>query len=55
MNRIKNGGVDISYIWTAESWLYLAIIVDFYSRRIIGWEARDRMKKDLAPCIPDQK
>ncbi|GLU28969.1 hypothetical protein Brsp01_42020 [Brucella sp. NBRC 12950] len=41
-------GVDISYIWTAEGWLYLAIVVDLYSRRIIGREARDRMKKDLA-------
>nr|WP_143132840.1 IS3 family transposase [Brucella cytisi] len=41
-------GVDISYVWTAEGWLYLAIVVDLYSRRIIGWEARDRMKKDLA-------
>ncbi len=29
-------GVDISYIWTAEGWLYLAIVVDLYSRRIIG-------------------
>ena len=38
----------ISYIWTAEGWLYLAIVVDLYSRRIIGWEARERMKKDLA-------
>jgi putative transposase len=43
-------GVDISYIWTTEGWLYLAIVVDLYSRRIIGWEARDRMKKDLAIC-----
>ncbi len=40
-------GVDISYIWTAEGWLYLAIVVDLYSRRIIGWEARDRMKRTL--------
>ncbi len=36
------------YIWTTEGWLYLAIVVDLYSRRIIGWEARDRMKQDLA-------
>lgn len=43
-------GGDISYIWTQEGWLYLAIVVDLYSRRIIGWEARDRMKKDLAIC-----
>jgi putative transposase len=41
-------GVDISYIWTVECWLYLAIVVDLYPRRIIGWEAQDRMKKDLA-------
>ena len=41
-------GADISYIWTSEGWLYLAIVVDLYSRRIVGWEARDRMKKALA-------
>ena len=41
-------GVDISYIWTREGWLYLAIVLDLYSRRIIGWETSDRLKKDLA-------
>ena len=41
-------GVDISYIWTNEGWLYLAIVVDLYSRRIVGWVASDRMKRDLA-------
>jgi putative transposase len=41
-------GVDISYIWTAEGWLYLAIVLDFFSRRIIGWSVSDRLKKDLA-------
>jgi len=41
-------GVDISYVWTAEGWLYLAIVLDFYSRRIVGWAMSDRMKKDLA-------
>lgn len=41
-------GVDISYIWTNEGWLYLAIVVDLYSRRIVGWAASNRMKKDLA-------
>ena len=40
-------GVDISYIWTNEGRLYLAIVVDLYSRRIIGWAASDRMKRDL--------
>ena len=41
-------GVDISYIWTAEGWLYLAIVLDLFSRRIIGWAVSDRLKKDLA-------
>ncbi|GCD60091.1 transposase [Acetobacter pasteurianus NBRC 3280] len=39
---------DISYIWTAEGWLYLAVVIDLFSRRVIGWAASDRMKKDLA-------
>ena len=41
-------GSDISYIWTAEGWLYLAVVVDLFSRRIVGWATSDRMKKDLA-------
>jgi putative transposase len=41
-------GVDISYIWTAEGWLYLAIVLDLFSRRIIGWSVSNRMKKGLA-------
>ena len=41
-------GVDISYIWTAEGWLYLAVVQDLYSRKIIGWAVSDRLKKDLA-------
>jgi putative transposase len=39
---------DISYIWTSEGWLYLAIVLDLFSRRIIGWAVSDRLKKDLA-------
>jgi len=41
-------GVDISYVWTAEGWLYLAIALDLFSRRIVGWSMSDRMKKGLA-------
>jgi len=41
-------GVDISYIWTQEGWLYLAIVLDLFSRRIVGWAADKRMKKGLA-------
>lgn len=39
---------DISYIRTGEGWLYLAVIIDLYSRRVIGWAVSDRMKRDLA-------
>ena len=41
-------GVDISYVWTAEGWLYLAIVLDLFSRRIVGWSTSDRMKRTLA-------
>ena len=41
-------GVDISYVWTAEGWLYLAIVLDLFSRRIVGWAMSDRMKRGLA-------
>ena len=44
----RKWGVDISYVWTAEGWLYLAIVLDLFSRRIIGWAVSDRLKKDLA-------
>ncbi|MCA4914541.1 MAG: IS3 family transposase [Roseomonas sp.] len=39
---------DISYVWTREGWLYLAVILDLHSRRVIGWAVSDRMKRDLA-------
>ena len=39
---------DISYVWTAQGWLYLAVILDLHSRRVVGWAVSDRMKQDLA-------
>ena len=38
---------DITYIWTAEGWLYLAIILDLFSRRVVGWSLQKRMTKKL--------
>jgi putative transposase len=38
---------DISYIWTNEGWLYLAIVLDLYSRKIVGWSLSERMTKEL--------
>lgn len=39
---------DISYVWTQEGWLYLAVILDLHSRRVVGWAVSNRMKRDLA-------
>ncbi len=39
---------DISYVWTFEGWLYLAVIMDLHSRQIVGWAMDKRMKKQLA-------
>ena len=38
---------DISYIWTQEGWLYLATVIDLYSRAIVGWAAQERMTSKL--------
>jgi transposase InsO family protein len=38
---------DITYIFTAEGWLYLAAILDLYSRKIVGWAMRDHMRTEL--------
>ena len=40
-------GVDISYVWTAEGWLYLAVVLDLFSRKIVGWHLSDRMKRGV--------
>lgn len=39
---------DITYLWTREGWLYLAIVLDTFSRRIVGWSVSDRLERDLA-------
>ena len=39
---------DISYVWTREGWLCLAVIIDLHSRRVVGWAVSNRMKRDLA-------
>ena len=38
---------DITYIWTKEGWLYLAVVVDLFSRRVVGWSVSKRMTKRL--------
>lgn len=39
---------DITYIATREGWLYLAVVMDLFSRKIIGWSMSDALRKDLA-------
>jgi len=39
---------DITYISTEEGWLYLAVIMDLYSRRIVGWNTADRIDRWLS-------
>ena len=41
-------GADITYIATDEGWLYLAIVLDFFNREIVGWALKERLTADLA-------
>lgn len=41
-------GVDISSVWTREGWLYLAVVIDLFSRRVVGWAVGDRLHRELA-------
>ena len=38
---------DITYIPTSEGWLYLAVILDLFTRKVVGWAMRDHMRAEL--------
>lgn len=38
---------DITYVWTNEGWLYVASVMDLFTRKIVGWKADSRMTKEL--------
>lgn len=38
---------DITYLWTQEGWLYLAVVIDLYSRKVVGWSMGSRMTSRL--------
>lgn len=44
-NRVWAG--DLTYIWTMEGWLYLAVLLDLYSRAVIGWAMGSRLTGEL--------
>ena len=38
---------DFTYVWTAEGWLYVAAVVDLFSRRVVGWSMNAAMTAQL--------
>jgi putative transposase len=38
---------DITYVWTSQGWLYLAVILDLFSRRVVGWALAKHMRTEL--------
>ena len=38
---------DITYLWTGEGWLYLAIVLDLFNREVVGWSLKPRMTADI--------
>ncbi len=45
-NQVLAG--DITYVATSDGWLYLAVLLDLYSRRVVGWAMSDRIDTELA-------
>jgi putative transposase len=41
---------DFTYVWTAEGWLYVAAVIDLFSRRVVGWSISAAM---TAPLVTD--
>ncbi len=44
---------DLTYLWTNEGWLYLAVLMDLYSRRIVGWTVSESMADELTLRVLD--
>lgn len=44
-NRVWAG--DITYVWTRQGWLYLAVVIDLYSRKVVGWSLGRRLTSTL--------
>lgn len=43
----KSWVADITYIWTRQGWLYLAIVLDLFSRRVVGWSMASDLRTQL--------
>jgi putative transposase len=44
---------DLTYIWTAQGWLYLGVVLDLFSRRVVGWAMAEHLGHDLALAALD--
>ena len=44
-NRVL--GADITYLWTMQGWLYLAVVIDLYSRKVVGWSMSRWLRAEL--------
>jgi putative transposase len=40
---------DVTYVWTEEGWLYTSVLLDLYSRKVVGWAMSDHMDTQLVP------
>ncbi|WP_082769307.1 DDE-type integrase/transposase/recombinase [Methylomonas methanica] len=40
---------DITYVWTLQGWLYVAVVIDLFSRQVAGWAIDDHMRTSL--CV----
>ncbi len=40
-------GADITYLWTMQGWLYLAVVIDLYSRKVVGWSMSRWLQAEL--------
>jgi putative transposase len=44
-NRVWSA--DLTYVWTDEGWLYLAVVLDLFNREVVGWAIKSRMSSDI--------
>jgi putative transposase len=44
-NRVWSA--DLTYVWTEEGWLYLAVVLDLFNREVVGWAIKERMSADI--------
>src|SRR5581483_5636152 len=49
----RTWAVDITYLPTREGWLYLAVVLDLASRRVVGWALRTRLRQELTLAALD--